>query len=302
MNTQNTEAEVDLNDDFMVEIEDDTPAEDRGREPMPKEIVEQLETDELDKYDGEVKERLKQLKKVWHDERRAKEAAYREQQEAVNYAKQLYEENRRIRETLAAGSQEYTTTMQQAATLELEKAKAAYRDAYESGDSERLTEAQLALNDAQLKVRNAQNMRPITLQNASNEVQIPQNQPQQVSQPVQVDQKALAWQERNPWFGQDEEMTASALGLHEKLRRSGTEVGSDEYYAALDKTIRKRFPEYFGEREATRKSGTVVAPATRSTSPNRVRLTASQVALARRLGLTPEQYAREMIALEKTNG
>ena len=289
-----------VEDDFEIEVEDDTPEQDRGREPMPKEVVDELENDELEEYSDKVKVRLKQMKKVWHDERRAKEAAYREQQEAINFARRVAEENKRLKEQYNAGEKEYATTVQNAAAMELEMAKKAYREAYDSGDGDRLVDAQQAMQDANLRLHSAKNFRPTTLH--EEEFAVQQQQERQPA-PNQPDRRAMAWQERNPWFGQDEEMTASALGLHEKLKRNGVVVGSDEYYATLDKTIRRRFSENFESSEtetrASRtKSSTVVAPATRSTSPNKVRLKASQIQLAKKLGLTPEQYAREAIKLE----
>ena len=284
-----------------IEIEDDTPEQDRGREPMPKEVVDELEQDELEEYSDKVKLRLKQMKKVWHDERRAKESAYREQQEAINYARRVTEENKRLKDQYTAGEKEYVSTVQNAAAMELEMAKKAYREAYDSGDGDRLVDAQQAMQDANLKLHSARNFKPATLQPEEFEVQ-----QQQVSQQApRPDNRAMAWQERNPWFGQDEEMTAAALGLHEKLKRNGVSVGSDDYYATLDKTIRRRFSENFeGSETETRvetprtKSSTVVAPATRSTSSNKIRLKASQVQIAKKLGLTPEQYAREALKLE----
>lgn len=291
-----------VEDDFEIEVEDDTPEQDRGREPMPKEVVDELENDELEEYSDKVKVRLKQMKKVWHDERRAKEAAYREQQEAINFARRVAEENKRLKEQYNAGEKEYATTVQNAAAMELEMAKKAYREAYDSGDGDRLVDAQQAMQDANLRLHSAKNFRPTTLH--EEEFAVQQQQERQPA-PNQPDRRAMAWQERNPWFGQDEEMTASALGLHEKLKRNGVVVGSDEYYATLDKTIRRRFSENFeGSETETKasqprtKSSTVVAPATRSTSPNKVRLKASQIQLAKKLGLTPEQYAREAIKLE----
>jgi hypothetical protein len=291
-----------VEDDFEIEVEDDTPEQDRGREPMPKEVVDELENDELEEYSDKVKVRLKQMKKVWHDERRAKEAAYREQQEAINFARRVAEENKRLKEQYNAGEKEYATTVQNAAAMELEMAKKAYREAYDSGDGDRLVDAQQAMQDANLRLHSAKNFRPTTLH--EEEFAVKQQQEQQPA-PNQPDRRAMAWQERNPWFGQDEEMTASALGLHEKLKRNGVVVGSDEYYATLDKTIRRRFSENFENSETETKasqprtkSSTVVAPATRSTSPNKVRLKASQIQLAKKLGLTPEQYAREAIKLE----
>jgi hypothetical protein len=291
-----------VEDKFEIEIEDDTPPEDKGREPMPKEVVEELEQDELEEYSDKVKLRLKQMKKVWHDERRAKEAAYREQQEAIDYARRVTEENKRLKDQYTAGEQEYMTTLKGAAEMEVEMAKKAFKDAYDSGDSDRVVEAQQALSMATLKLGQANSFKPTPLQREENAVQQQQVQQQAVPRP---DQRAMAWQERNTWFGQDEEMTAAALGLHEKLKRNGVVVGSDDYYATLDKTIRRRFPEQFEGSETETKTetsrtkpSTVVASATRSTSPNKVKLKASQVQLAKKLGLTPEQYAREALKLE----
>jgi hypothetical protein len=288
-----------VEDKLEIEIEDDTPEPDRGREPMPKEVVDELENDELEEYSDKVKVRLKQMKKVWHDERRAKESAYREQQEAVEYARKVSEENKRLRAQYSAGEQEYVNSVQSAASMELEMAKKAYKEAYDSGDGDKLVDAQQAMQDANFKLHSAKNFRPTSLQQEESAVQQRQEQ-QPVNQP---DRRAMAWQERNAWFGQDEEMTAAALGLHEKLKRNGVVVGSDDYYATLDKTMRRRFSENFEDSEPeTRtprtKSGTVVASAARSTSPNKVRLKASQIQLAKKLGLTPEQYAREAIKLE----
>ena len=292
-----------VEDKIEIEIEDDTPSEDQNKEPMPKEIVEELEQDELEEYSDKVKLRLKQMKKVWHDERRAKEAAYREQQEAIDYARRVTEENKRLKEQYTVGEQEYMSTLKGAAEMEVEMAKKAFKDAYDSGDSDRVVDAQQALSMATLKLGQANSFKSKPLQREENAVQ-QQQVPQQQATP-RPDQRAMAWQERNTWFGQDEEMTASALGLHEKLKRNGVVVGSDDYYATLDKTIRKRFPEQFESSETETKvetprtkPSTVVAPATRSTSPNKVKLRASQIQLAKKLGLTPEQYAREQIKLE----
>ena len=291
------------NVEIDIEIEDDTPPEDRGREPMPKELVDELDKDELEEYSDKVKVRLKQMKKVWHDERRAKEAAYREQQEAVEYARRVVQENQQLKQRYAAGEVEYVASVTNAAELKLDAAKKAYREAYDAGDGEKLVDAQQAMQEATYELREVKKFKAPALQREENAVQQQQVPQQQVTPP---DNRAKAWQERNSWFGQDEEMTASVLGLHEKLKRSGEMVvGSDEYYATLDKTIRRRFPEHFESSETqTRtepsrtKSSTVVASATRSTSPNKVKLKASQIQLAKKLGLTPEQYAREQIKLE----
>ena len=291
-------------DKLELEIEDDTPPEDRNRAPMPKEIVQNLEKDELDQYEGEVKEKMKQMRKVWHDERRAKEEAAREREEAIALAKRVMEDNKRIREMYQSGGEQYATTLQSKTDLELQMAKRAYKEAYDAGDTDAIVEAQQAMQEATLRAMQAKNFKVPTLQEENFDVQM-QHEP--VYQAPRQDEKLTAWQNRNSWFGQDEEMTAAALGLHEKLKRTGVPVGSDEYYATLDKTMRKRFPQNFGleeveepkaEQEAKPKPSTVVAPAMRSTSSNKIKLKASQVQLAKKLGLTPEQYALELRKLE----
>ena len=284
----------------QIEIEDDTPEADRGREPMPKEIVDELEADELEEYSDKVKTRLKQMKKVWHDERREKEREAREKAEALAAAQRLLEENRKLKENLSQGEQTLVGSFKQTAEYELEKAKREYRDAYEAGDTDKVIEAQEKLTTAQFKLQQLSSYRP-TLQEEDNEVQIPQQQVQ-VPRP---DTKTLAWQERNQWYGTDPEMTASALGLHQKLEteRGQQFVGTDEYWSAIDKTMRRRFPEYFGDSEpagsdakptARTNKSAVVAPASRSTSSKKIVLRQSQLAIAKKLGLTPEQYAREL--------
>lgn len=295
------EIEEEATEKPQVEVVDDTPEADRGREPMPKEIVEELENDELEDYSEKVKVRLKQMKKVWHDERREKERVLREQQEALSAAQRLLEENRRLRKTLSDGEQNLVGSYKQTATYEVEAAKRAYRDAYESGDADKVVEAQEKLVRATSKLQQVENYQP-ALQETYTEVDVV---PQQVQQP-RLDQKTTAWQERNTWYGTDPEMTASALGLHQKLvnERGPQFVGTDEYWVAVDKTMRRRFPDYFGEEEAPRtsqresKSAPVVAPASRSRSPKKIVLKQSQIAIAKRLGLTPEQYARELLKTE----
>lgn len=303
-------------DEVVIEIEDDTPPEDRGREPLPQNLKEELEKDELDKYDEEVKSKLKQMKKVWHDERRAKEEAYREQQEAVVLAKRLMEENKRIKTVLDTGGKEYAAILNNAAELEMEIAKRAYKEAYESGDSDRIVEAQNALQQANFKVLQAKNFKIPTLQEENFAVQNQQDQPQAAPEPANP--KLAAWQKRNPWYGspRHKSMTAYALGVHDEIAEDGVTLGSDEYYAILDKTIRKRFPEYFSQIEdseevevskaktepARTKPSTVVAPAVRSTASNKIKLRQSQVNLSKKLGITPEQYALEVKRLESQNG
>jgi len=295
---------VDSSDtDIEINEIDDTPVQDRDRKPLPKEIVEEIEKDDLTDYSERVKERMAQLRKVYHDERREKEAAAREREEAVRYAQSIMNENKRLKSTLNTGEQEYLRTAISAATHELELSKRDYREAYDMGDTERIIEAQQKMNAAQYRLNQVQSYQPqySALQEAEKPVYI---EPERSHIPT-PDRKALAWQDKNSWFGSDEEMTSLALGLHEKLVRSGVNANSDEYYKTIDNTMRKRFPEYFGddsldeETPAQRKKpSTVVAPASRSTAPKKVHLSKSALALAKKLGLTPEQYARETLKLE----
>jgi hypothetical protein len=295
-------------DDIDLEIEDDIPAADRGKEPLPKEVVEELEKDNLEDYSERVKQRMAQLKKAYHDERRDKEAADRERQEAIRYAQQITNENKKLKTTLESGESTYIETLKNSLESELALAKESYRKAYDTGETESIIDAQQKMNDAQFRLSQAKQYEPRfknTLQEPENPVYIQQNQTQ-IQKP---DDRALKWQEKNDWFGKDEEMTSLALGLHEKLVRSGISPSSDEYYRRIDSTMQKRFPENFGDatldedQPAQRtKPSTVVAPATRSTAPKKVRLTKTQVALAKKFGLTPEQYARETLKLENANG
>jgi hypothetical protein len=254
---------------------------------------------------------MAQLKKAWHDERRAKEASERQRQEAERVAAFSVQENQKLKETLSSGEEDYIKTLQEKYTADLAFAQREYREAYDAGDGEKLVAAQTKMNEAQYKLGQAQDRKPQftkeTLQTLENAVSSEQDTVRPTA--PQPDARALAWQEKNKWFGQDEEMTSLALGLHEKLVRNGVNPSSDEYYRSIDSTMQKRFPENFGgtdtleeAKPAQRKPSTVVAPATRSTGPKKVRLTKTQLALAKKFKLTPEQYARELIKTESTNG
>lgn len=291
---------------FEFEIEDDTPPEDRGREPMPKEIVEEIDNDELEEYSDNVKTRLKQMKKVYHDERREKESALREHQEALAYAKRLMEENNALKGRLTQGEQIFVETAKNAAELELSAAKKAYKDAYDLGDADQLIEAQDRLYKAQSKLQKVEDFVPSRHE--------PETDVQPVSNSVpRPDQRAVAWQERNDWFGKDEEMTSLALGLHQKLvnQYGASYPSTDEYWKKVDDTMRRRFPEHFEERDPApaqdtrtqrEKPAPVVAPATRSTGSKKIKVSQSAVNTAKRLNVPLEKYVQELMKLEGRNG
>lgn len=285
--------------EFDIEVEDDTPEVDRGRTPMPKALADELDSEDLDKYDATVKEKLKQMRKVWHDERREKESALREHQAALQFASQVVEENRRLKGVVQAGETEYVAATSTAAEMAYEKAKAAYKEAYDMGDSDALIAAQEELNQRSMQLNYLKNVRIPALQQQVNDVQHAPEPAYRAPDIPRPDTKALSWQEHNPWFGSHKSMTAYALGVHEDLKDAGVDVGSEEYYAALDKTMRERFPDVV--QGGRGRNSTVVASATRSTGPQKVRLKQSQMALIKKLGITPEQYVREFIK-ENRNG
>ena len=288
-----------------IEVVDDTPEADRNRKPSapPKEV----DDDELANYSEGVKKRIQHFSKGYHDERRKAEAALREKEEAIRYAQSVAEENKRLKEQHEKSQAALIEQAKARTVLNLESAKERYQKAYESGDSKALVEAQEALIAAKNQAERVAALKPPSLQ----EKPVPvQTQPIAQEAP-KLDEKLSTWQSRNRWFGADEEMTAFALGLHQKLVREGVDPQSDDYYDRIDRRMRQVFPETFDDddgndasppAEKPRRSN-VVAPASRSTAPKKIVLTQSAIAIAKRLGLTPEQYARQVAEdMRKQNG
>jgi hypothetical protein len=279
-----------------IEIEDDTPVADRGRKPSkpPEEVTDE----ELESYSDKVKGRIKHLSKGYHDERRAKETALREREELERYTKQLVDENKTLKGSVDKSHNTLVESAQQQVKTELFSAKQQYKQAYEGGQSEEMVEAQAALNSAQIradKVGNLKLREETTLQTPTNT-----EESRKATPTIQRDPQAIAWADNNSWFGADDEMTAFALGLHTKL---GTNPRSEEYYEKIDSRMRQIFPDHFDEgiedepAGRKKKSSNVVAPATRSTSPRKVTLSQTQVALAKRLGVSLEDYAKQAAVL-----
>ena len=296
-------SDEDKNTEVEIEIVDDTPVQDRNRKPLDKEVSDPSD-DEMDNYTDNVKKRIKELTHVRHDERRAKEALLREKQELERMAQHMLSENRRLKQHVSTGEQAFASTIQTATVAELAEAKRKYKEAYEAGDADALVDAQEALTDAKMRVEAARNFRPTPLQAEETPVQTRNVPPPAPT----VDDKTLRWQAKNQWFGQPgyEELTSFSLGLHQKLVNSGIDPRSDEYFERIDSRIKSTFPEVFGREtkssETSRRSTTVVASATRSTGTRKVEMTPTQLALAKKLGLTPQQYAVEVMKMEKSNG
>jgi hypothetical protein len=297
----------DEQDDFVkdsseseIEIEDDTPEEDRGRRPM-KEPVEEVTDEELSSYDEKVQARIKKFTRGYHDERRAKEEAVRERHAAESYAKQIIDENKQLQQQLSQGSEVYIEQAKKVAEKDLEEAKRSYKQAFEDGDTDGVVAAQEQITRAVGRLDRTTQLRPL-------QVQEKELQTRQASPPV--DQRAEQWRSDNEWFGKNRSMTAFALGLHSELvEDKGVDPTSGKYYQVIDRTMREKFPEHFGsdeepayEEESPRratKPSTVVAPASRSTPPNRIRLKASEAAIARRLGVPLEEYAKQVAQLKR---
>lgn len=301
-------------DDFVVEIENDTPVEDRGRKAAPP--PEDTPEEELASYDEKVQARIKKFTRGYHDERRAKEEAQRERQAAENFAAGVFEENKRLQKQLSTGSEVFIAQSKNVAEVDLAMAERKYKEAYDAGDSDGLVDAQKRIARATLAIDKAESMQPIPVR---------QEEFTPPDRKTPEHPRTAKWLEANSgWWGKDEEMTAAASGLDRKLQREyGPDyIGTKEYFDTIDRTMRKRFPENFEDSQSyeddepppkkrssepeeevipTRatKPASVVAPATRSTPPNRIRLKASEVAIARRLGVTPEQYAKQVALLNR---
>jgi hypothetical protein len=279
-------SKVDSSDDeFEVEVVDDTPKADQNRKPSspPEDVTE----DELADYSEKVRRRIQHFSKGYHDERREKEKAIREREELERLSQQLVSENQQLKNSDHRAKSALLENAKKAAEAEINSAKRTFKRAYDAGDSDKVLAAQEKLTNAKLKVDKLQNFRLPDPEVGNEQPYIPE--------PPQVDRKTRDWQQDNPWFNEDEEMTSFALGLHNRLVKEGVDPQTDDYYERINVRMREVFPENFeGEPEVRRRSSNVVAPATRSTAPKKIRLTQTQLTLAKRLGLTPEQYAKQV--------
>ena len=292
-----TESEEVKDEKPEIEIVDDTPAADRNRKPM-EEPPKEMGDDELAKYDEGVRKRIQHFTKGYHEERRAKEAAERLREEALRFAQQMAEENKKLKGSLSQGQKALLEQAKKVVANELDRAKQRYKDAYESGDSDALVAAQEELTAVKMKAERVNNFKPAPPPE-DKEVELPESLRKQPEQP-KVDEKAIEWQSRNKWFGQDRRMTSYALALHEELtQEEQINPSSEDYYKRIDAEMRQRFPDRFESEKPVDaptppKTSNVVAPATRGTAPKKVVLTKSQVELAKRLGVPLELYARKV--------
>lgn len=299
--------------DVDVEVVDDRPPEDR-RPPAKEAKEEEGGDEELEGYSEKVKKRINKLRYQQHEERRQREAAEKMREEAVRVAQKYADENKKYHAIIQEGEQYLVHQIRERANLALEQAKGQYRQAYEEGNTDKVVEAQEAMMRAQSEFQSADyQMNQINAERqrfAQQPQRFPEPQPAvqqpqpQAQEPPQPTEKAAKWAQDNPWFGQEKDMTALAYGVHERLvRDEGYDPNSDEYFETIDRTMRSKFPEYFGDEEvsteepAAKSPPVVTAPSSRNNGakPRKVKLTRTQLSLAKRLGLTPEQYANQLV-------
>lgn len=290
-------------EDVEIEVIDDTPKKDRNKKPSAR--PEDVTKEELENYSEKVRKRISHLSKGYHDERREKEKALRERQELEKFAQQLVEQNKKLKGSEAESQKLLLEEAKEKIDFEYNDAKRKYKEAYELGDTDKVLEAQELLTTAKIKADKLSNIKLDTLQTETEPVQY---EAQKDTNVTPVDERAEAWRQENTWFNTDIEMTSYALGLHNKLINDGVDPKSDEYYETINARMRKLFPENFEDQlveevEKPKRRSNVVAPATRSTAPKKIRLTSTQVAIAKRLGLSNKQYAEQVaIDMRKQNG
>lgn len=285
-----------------VDIVDDTPADDRGRKPLAK-PVEDPTDEELAEYGARSKKRISELTHARHDERRRADSASRERDEALTLAQRLKAENERLRGVVTTGTKVVIESSVKLAETAVETAKRKLREATDAFDNEAIVTAQDELFEARIKLDRVKNTPAPPLQETP--VVVKSQNPQNQAAPV--DEKSLRWQQKNQWFGADgyEDVTSYALGLDVKLRKEGVDPRSDDYFKKVDASLKETFPKMFpsgGEGSAQGRAAprsSIVAASSRSVGTRKVTLTQSQVALAKRMGLTPQQYAAEVVKLEK---
>ena len=301
--------------DFEIELVDDRPEEDR-RPPKNETVSEDISEEELSSYSEKVQKRINKLRYDQHEERRRREEAEKMREEAVRYAQQVTEKNKEYESLINRGETALIGQIKDKAKLSYDTAKEMYRKAYEEGDTDNVVAAQEKLIKAQTELSEAEKYENNLARTAQQQPQAQQpaqdqfqQQPQQPQQQVTVHPEAQKWSEKNPWFMQEgyEEMTSLAYGAHSRLMKQGVAPNSPEYFAAVDTALRQRFPEFDWQDESdtygrnapvtVSQPSSVVAPQTRNNGakPRKVRLAPSQIALAKRLGLTNEQYAKQLL-------
>ena len=312
---ENSDSEI---SEVEYEIVDDRPPEDR-RPPRSRSASSEEEDDELSGYSEKVKKRINKLRYEQNEERRQREASEKMRDEAVRVAQHLASKNKEYEALINRGEGALISQVKQKAQMTLENAKSKYKKAYEEGDTDNVVSAQEELIKAQAELTEAERYENNLPREDEWQPPPPAYQQQAPVAPAQPQQpvaaptpspESEAWANKNPWFmSQDHKaMTATAYGLHEEaLRDHGLRPNSPQYFDYVDNGMRRSYPDYGWQdegdtdgRSATvtaSQPSSVVAPSARNNGakPRKIQLTSTQVALAKRLGLTNEQYAKELI-------
>jgi len=296
-------------EDLKQEVQDESVEVDLGEAPETEEATETAEAeapveakqeespDELENYSKNVQKRIKKLTEKYRQEERDKE-------EAARLAQKLREENEQLRSQIGSTQQAHLSEYGIRLENELNLAKQAYKDAHDRGDVDKMIEAQQALSRISIEEERYRlaKQKQERVQVAEPEQEPAQPTQQTVQQPTQQaapepDPRAQEWASKNEWFGQDEVMTYAAFGIHRKLvEEEGFDPTSDEYYDEIDKQIRSEFPHKFAS-QTNGRSGQVASADTsasrkRQSGRRKVKLSPSQVAIANKLGVPLEEYAK----------
>ena len=302
--SENIEVELDGDDELEIEVQDDTPEQDKGKPKAadtpaePEKKAEAADDDDLEGYSEGVKKRINKLKFDFHAERRAKEEAARLREEAIAYAEKVRKENEALRKAYAEGETVLVSQTKARLDSEMASAKTAYKQAYESGDADAVLAAQEKLLKLQVEADRVNNYRPRAAEPATAPTA---PAPQAAPQVAKPDDRAMQWAEKNSWFMKDKAMTGFAMGVHEDLVAQGIDPKSDLYYSKIDEAVRRTFPDRFDdgsteEKAPRRQAGPVVAPAARSTkAPRKIVLTSTEAALAKRLGVPLKVFAAQKL-------
>jgi len=311
-----TEIDRTIPDDLEVTIVDDTPVQDQGKKPRAEDTPVEVDDDVVDKeiadYSKRAADRIAKIKYEYHEERRAKEAATRESKEAVQRLQTMMSENQRLQAMVDQGGEVLNKQAHNNALWAKQNAQVEFKKAYDEGDADGMTKAQEMIAKATLAEQQSMNMAESV--QAEITKKLPVEQPAQQTQELDPDMKA--WSSKNPWFmstvPEHQDMSSYALTIDQRLRNQGIlpEQDAQKYYAEVDKAMHKEYPSFFGVQvEETadvvhetntpkRQPSTVVASATRDSGnkkPSQIRLTQTQVRLARQLGISPEQYANQLL-------
>jgi hypothetical protein len=314
-------SDLEAESDIELEVVDDRPVDDRR--PAKTEASETTETsdeDELSGYSDKVQKRINKLRYEQNEERRQREAAERMRDEAVRVTQTLNNKNQEYESIIQRGESALVGQIKAKAQMTLENAKAVYKKAYEEGDTDTVVNSQEALYNAQAELaeadkyeRNISNHQAQLAQqaqyNQQYRAQTPQQPAPQAPQAPTVDPEAKEWADKNKWFmsPDSKRMTATAYGLHEEaIVDSGIKPNTLEYFDFIDKGMRESYPKFDWQDTSdtngrtapatANQRSTVVASSNRNNGakPRKVQLTSTQVSLARKLGITPEQYARQL--------